>query len=135
VLLDWSLPKIKRVPVKGNKIIFPAATVGRKGIYELREVAAQLQLEITPLGNILEGDNFWQSIATSDRQEYWLDGAALVVLPAYIEDKPRLLLEAIAHQIPVIASTACGLKNIPHVKNIPAGDIHALRKAIRAFRN
>jgi hypothetical protein len=130
VLLDWSLPEARRAPLKGNKIIFPAATLARKGAYELRAAAQQLQLEITPIGEQWEGGNFWLSPIVNRDRKSWLDGAAMVVLPAYIEDKPRLLLEAVAHQIPVIASTACGLKNIARVKNIPAGDIPALRDAI-----
>jgi glycosyltransferase involved in cell wall biosynthesis len=54
-----------------------------------------------------------------------------VVLPAYIEHTPRVLLKAIAYGIPVIASAACGLENMSGVITIPTGDEQALIQAIR----
>jgi glycosyltransferase involved in cell wall biosynthesis len=54
----------------------------------------------------------------------------LVVLPAYVEHTPRILLKAIAYGIPVIASAACGVENIPGIITIPTGDEQALVQAI-----
>jgi glycosyltransferase involved in cell wall biosynthesis len=54
-----------------------------------------------------------------------------VVLPAFVEHKPRRLLEAVACGTPVIASTACGLENVKEVINIPVGDVEALRAVIK----
>jgi glycosyltransferase involved in cell wall biosynthesis len=54
----------------------------------------------------------------------------LVVLPAHVENRPRILLKAIAYGIPVIASEACGLKNMAGVTTIPNGDVAALKDAI-----
>ncbi|HKN84537.1 MAG TPA: glycosyltransferase, partial [Pyrinomonadaceae bacterium] len=79
------------------------------------------------------GPKFWHGIAVEERSgnEDWLNGIDLVVLPAFVEHKPRRLLEAVARSTPVIASTACGLKNIQGVINVPMGDVEALREAIK----
>ncbi len=120
VLLDWHIPEIKAFPTKGNKILFPASTIGRKGAYEVREAARKLNLELIVLGNNLEGDDFWKDvpICKANRQDC-LDQVGLVILPAFVEHNPRILLRAIACEIPVIASSACGLGNLRGVTNIP----------------
>lgn len=113
VPLDWHIPELKSIPTKGNKILFPASTIGRKGAYEVREVARKLNLELTVLGNELEGDDFWKdvTICRANSQDC-LDQVGLVILPAFVEHNPRILLRAIACGIPVIASSACGLANL-----------------------
>jgi hypothetical protein len=58
----------------------------------------------------------------------YLDGVGLVILPAFVEHKPRILLNAIAHHIPVIASSACGLGGL--VTEIPIGNVQAIVNAI-----
>ena len=63
----------------------------------------------------------------------WLEGIDVVVLPAFVEHKPRRLLEAAARGTPVIASTACGLLHIKQIINIPVGDVEALRAEIKAL--
>lgn len=133
VLLDWRLPLVKTRPAKGAKIIFPAPTVGRKGAYELRQVAKELNLELVVLGSQLEGKGFWGDvrIECGNLDKHWLDQAGVVVLPAFIEHKPRRLLEAIACGIPVIASSACGLEGVGGVVTIPIGDPHALASEIK----
>jgi glycosyltransferase involved in cell wall biosynthesis len=83
-------------------------------------------------GPTLEGINFWNGVGVSEPHagEDWLQNAAAVVLPAFVENKPRRLLEAVARGVPVIASPACGLGNIRGVTNVEAGDIEALRAEI-----
>ncbi|MCU0565188.1 MAG: VanW family protein [Oculatellaceae cyanobacterium Prado106] len=130
VLLDWHLPTIQTPPKPGNRILFPASTLGRKGAYELRKVALELDLELTVLGRELEGEAFWQGLTVHAVEGNALDGIGLVVLPAYVEHQPRILLRAIAAQIPVIATTACGLDHIPQVTTIPTGHEAALKQAI-----
>jgi hypothetical protein len=128
VLLDWHLPTIPNLPKLGDSILFPASTLGRKGAYELREAAIALNLTLTILGTDLEGEKFWQDVIT--QRANGLEGVRLVVLPAYVEHRPRILLRAIASGIPVIASTACGLGNLPGVTTVPTGNSAALRDAI-----
>ncbi|CAN5665102.1 hypothetical protein BH09VER1_BH09VER1_01040 [soil metagenome] len=129
-LLDWQLPKQAPIP-RGTDVIFPASTLGRKGAYELREAARQLgNITIRLGGPILESPNFWSGLNVQPAGENWLQNAAVVVLPAWVEHQPRRLLRAVAAGIPVIASEACGLKNVPGVTTIPCGDAEALKSAI-----
>jgi glycosyltransferase involved in cell wall biosynthesis len=133
VLLDWAIPSAKRRPASGDKVIFPASTLGRKGAYELRDVARSLDLEVVAVGAELEEKNFWRGVKVEHRSyaEGWLDGAAAVVLPSFVENKPRRLLEAAACRVPVIASSACGLENVDGIVTIPPGDAQALYDAVR----
>jgi VanW like protein len=132
-LLDWLLPIVATPPTSGKSILFPASTLGRKGAYDLREVAQALDLQLHLLGTELEGENFWDSVKVSRSQIDPLTDIGLVVLPAYVEHNPRLLLRAIAHRIPVIASTACGLAQVPGVTSIPTGDLSELKQAIQSL--
>ncbi len=133
VLLDWSVPAARRMPAKGGKVIFPASTLGRKGAYELRDAARALDLEMVTVGAEIEEKNFWRGVNVKRRSygEGWLDEAAVVVLPSFVENKPRRLLEAVASGVPVIASSACGLEGVNGVVTIPPGDVQALSDAIR----
>ena len=137
VVLDWVLPSLgrhtNRIVGREAKLVFPAATVGRKGIYELREALTGLDIQLLTMGPILEGKNFWDGLRVDQLPagEDWLSGAAAVVLPAFVEHKPRRLLQAVARGVPVIASTACGLENIADVTSVPAGDVESLRGEIQ----
>jgi hypothetical protein len=133
VTIDWTMPSHastrKANDVRRPRIVFPASTVGRKGAYELRSAMQGLDVGLTIVGAQLEGEDFWRGLAVERRQndEDWLEGASAVVLPAYVEHRPRRLLEGVARGIPVIASTACGLENVEGVVNIQPGDVKALR--------
>jgi glycosyltransferase involved in cell wall biosynthesis len=137
VLIDWSIPststQIQSVEGRGAKIIFPSASVGRKGAYELRAAMNGLDTELMILGPTLEGTDFWNGVRVSEPQVGvdWLQNAAAVVLPAFVEHKPRRLLEAVARGVPVIASPACGLGNIRGVTIVEAGNVDALRAEIK----
>jgi len=135
VLLDWHLPKVETAdrPAHGTGILFPASTLGRKGAYEIRDAARTLGLELTILGRELEGPEFWHGIPTRSPGENLLDGIGVVVLPAYIEDKPRIALRATACGIPVIASAPCGLGRVPGVVTLPAVDAGILAAEISSF--
>jgi hypothetical protein len=137
LLLDWRMPKVAAAnkPVRGNGILFPASTLGRKGAYEVRDAARRLGLELTITGSELEGPCFWKGIPTRRQDKNPLDGISLVVLPAYVEDKPRLLLRAAACGIPVIASAACGLGSVPGVVTLPVVDARVLAAEISSFLN
>lgn len=139
VLLDWTIPtKARKSPpgrtaAKTTKIAFPASTVGRKGAYELRAAIQGLNVHLITMGAALEGPDFWRGISIEHRTtaEDWLEGIDAVVVPAFVEHKPRRLLEAIARGTPVIASHACGLANTKEVINVPVGDVDHLREEIK----
>lgn len=136
--LPWAVPAARHEPVprviSGKPTLaFPASTVGRKGAWELREALRGLGVDVHlwVAGRPLEGDEFWRGHDVSE-------GTApparpdLVVLPAHVEHQPRALLSALARGIPVIASSACGLGDLPGVTTVPAGDVAALRAALAA---
>jgi glycosyltransferase involved in cell wall biosynthesis len=112
-------------------VLFPASTLGRKGCYELREVARSLGISVVLGGSDLECENFWQGVQTERaKQTDLFSGADAIVLPAFVENKPRRLLDAVSCRLPVIASTACGLENVNGVTSIPVGDVAALKSAL-----
>jgi hypothetical protein len=135
VLLDWWLPVMKsRVESASTSktILFPASTLGRKGAYEVREVARELGLRVRVLGQNFEGDRFWDGVELVPNLGDPFDDVGLGVLPAYVEHQPRLLLRAMALGVPVIASAACGVEAGAGVTIVPTGDVAALRGAIRS---
>ena len=128
-LLPWQLPATRTIE-RGNKLVFPASTLGRKGAWELREALIGLDIPLQLGGPILEDPRFWDGLTTVPAGPDWLTGAGAVVLPAWVEHQPRRLLQAVAAGIPVIASAACGLENVPGVTTIPAGNAGALREVL-----
>jgi hypothetical protein len=131
IRLDWHLPQISNPTKLGNAVLFPASALGRKGAYEVRQAEIALNLPLKVLGRDLEAKNFWQGVNVQRSLGHPLDGVGLVVLPAYVEHCPRLLLEAIASHIPVIASTACGIDGLPGVKLVAPGESAALIQAMQ----
>lgn len=125
IKLDWQIPSTNTNPQPGERLLFPASTLGRKGAYELRALATPLTLA----GPVLESPDFWQGIDVN-RAGFDLQGVRAVVLPAWVENQPRRLLQAVAAGIPVIASEACGLEGVNGVSITETGDIGALRTAI-----
>ena len=117
-LLDWAMPKTRTVEhVRQEKpcVVFPASTVGRKGCYELREALRGIDIRLITLGPNLESPDFWDGMDVVDGVDDWLMLADLVVLPAFVEHRPRRLLVAAGAGIPVIASSACGVQHVPGV--------------------
>lgn len=135
-LLHWNLPQTKDLKKQKNTkftLVFPASTVGRKGCYELREAIRGLDVKIITLGATIEDVGFWQNFDWERGGDDWLEKADLVVLPAFVEHKPRRLLLAAAHGIPVIASNSCGVETINGIKTVENGDAEILRKEIEIF--
>jgi hypothetical protein len=134
VLLEWARPAARPAVTRSAgarpRIVFPGPTAGRKGAYELREAVREMDVEVVALGSRLEGPGFWDGIVTVSADGHPLDGADLVVLPAFVENRPRRLLEAIARGIPVIATAACGIAPSDGVTLVPLGDADALRAVI-----
>jgi len=133
-VLDWDLPRSQEFGRPENAkftIVFPASTVGRKGCYELREALRGLDVKLITLGACLEDAQFWHGFDWEKGGDDWLRKADLVVLPAFVEHRPRRLLLAAVHEIPVIASAACGVRNVPGIKTVETGDAEILRTAIK----
>jgi hypothetical protein len=128
-VVDWTLPS-EAVGGRGKWVVFPASTLGRKGAYEMRAAARALSLPVRICGPILESPDFWEGLTISKADGDWLDQAAVVVLPAWIEHQPRRLLRALAAGVPVIASDACGLHPQPGLTVVPTGDADALARAL-----
>jgi VanW like protein/Glycosyl transferases group 1 len=132
VLLGWRMPGA--APSRrtgGGRVVFPGPTVGRKGAYEVREAARRMGLRLVVNGTQPEGEDFWRGVEVERRtKDDWLRDAGVVVLPAFVEHRPRRLLEALARGVPVVASTACGLEGVEGVTSVRAGDVEALCGAI-----
>jgi hypothetical protein len=137
-LLDWEAPvssavirtRRERIGTGKPLVVFPAATVGRKGCYELRDALTGLDVKLLILGPCIESEDFWSGIALEVDAANWLGRADVVVLPAFVEHKPRRLIEANAAGIPVIASDACGVGNVIGIETVPAADVGELRSKI-----
>jgi hypothetical protein len=132
-LLDWRLSPSNGTTT-GEKVVFPGPTVARKGAYELREAARNLNLDLELLGNELEGKDFWKGIRISRGEGDWLNRAAVVVQPALVEDNPRPLLAALARGVHVIATAACGLPPRPNLHLVAYGNVSELEKTIKNVR-
>lgn len=130
-VIPWQLPARTTAAIpRGAEIVFPAATLGRNGAYELREAARSLSLPITLAGAVLESKDFWQGVEVRERKSAWLDHAAVVVLPAFLLHRPHRLLEALGRGLPVITTKECGLGDLPSVTTVPAGNASALAAAL-----
>lgn len=133
VLLDWKMPAISSAKRKQNErpvIVFPASTVGRKGCYELRDAVRGLDAKIMLMGPIIEDKDFWNGFDVEPAGPEAIASASVLVLPAFVEHRPRRLLMAAARKIPVVASEACGVSNVEGITIIPAGDVDRLRSAL-----
>jgi glycosyltransferase involved in cell wall biosynthesis len=131
--LDWAVPApdVRRGPAHGKPVIvFPASTVGRKGCYELREALRDMDVSLMLQGPVIESAGFWKGFNIVPRTPRWLDLAAAVVLPAFVEHRPRRLLMAAAAGIPAIASAQCGLEGVKGVTTLEKFDAETLRSAI-----
>jgi len=142
ILLPWKWPPaIERFPFPPAHrplVVLPASGVARKGAFELRAALRELQFPLRVVGarQLENNADFWDGIELvppATAPEPWHAGAGIVVLPAWIEHRPRRLLEAISAGIPVVATDACGLHGCPEkasVRVVPAGDTRALVAAI-----
>lgn len=140
--LAWKPPHTRRLAEVGGafrRIAFPGPVVARKGAYEVREAAVALGLEVLCIGSELEGPDFWRGAAASRpvglEGSAWLEQVDAVVQPALAEERPRLLLLALAAGVPVIATAACGITAREGLTIVPAGDASALIAALRAALN
>lgn len=137
LLLDWVLPESKvATPMAPIQIFFPASPLGRKGIYEVAE-AFQLMgrddIELVILGRADEGsESPLKMIPHRFGSLSDLKHASVVVLPASIEHRPRMLLLALASGIPVISTASCGLPKHPDVSEVAQFSSDSVASALRS---
>jgi len=137
--LDWQRPAV--APAAREKAVsrcigFPGPTVARKGAFEVRQVARDLELDVMLLGTELEGPEFWRDVpvhrpAVEAGPHGWLGRVAAVVQPAMFEARPNRLLAALAAGVPVIATAGCGLPAQPGLTIVAHDDPQGLRDALR----
>ena len=128
IRLNWEIPSRSQPVEAGDRVLFPASTLGRKGAWELRKIG----FPITISGPVLEAGGFWEGMIVEQR-DFSLDGVSVVVLPAWVENQPRRLLQAVAAGVPVIASDACGLEGVEGVTIVEAGETDSLKVALKRF--
>jgi VanW like protein/glycosyl transferase family 1 len=135
----WHLPSVApaaREKATPRCIAFPGPTVARKGAFELRQAARELDIEVMLLGSELEAPEFWDGVRVCRPGEAgWLDRVAAVVQPAHVEERPRHLLAALAAGVPVIATAACGLPPQAGLTLVPPNDPQAVCDAVRKLLN
>jgi len=112
------------------RIYFPSAALARRGAFELRDALQGMDAELVVRDKSFEGENFWKGIPTLGI-EALDEGVSAVVLPAFLLEQPRVLLDALAAGIPVIATPNCGLPAMDGLSMVPAGDLAALRDVIQ----
>lgn len=130
IRLEWKIPVIKEKFQKGDIILFPSSSLGRKGAYEIRRLARELNLTIRFTGVASENADFWKGVTVQQSSSTIFDNVRAVVYPVYIEHQPRILLRAVACGVPVITTTAAGLTVQDRVTIVPVGDYPALKDAM-----
>ena len=135
ILVDWKFPEVRKRSEDGGRNtrwFFPASALGRKGIYELAEAFRGEDRELLILGRADEGSGeVLQGVNHRAATVADLTNCAGLVIPAWVEHEPRLALRALAMGLPVVASRACGLVGHPLLREIDAGDVEGLKRALR----
>jgi hypothetical protein len=78
--LNWQIPNSTITTSRGHKILFPASALGRKGAYEVRRLAQELQLTVTISGNSIDFIDFWGDVKI-EKFNGNFDEVGLVVYP------------------------------------------------------
>lgn len=133
--LDWKIQPRISTSAEGKKILFPASLLARKGAYEMRQLVKDIGFELVVHGKAIESSDFMKGVCYEQTNGNMFQDVSLVVLPAYAEHHPVLILKAIEMGIPVIVSEACGIKSSKNVVVVPVGDYDKLKEeVIKAFR-
>jgi len=137
-LLDWIVPNAAPFFLQTDgatpRILFPGPVTARKGAYVLREALQGLPLEVIWTGSELEGPDFWGDISNRRGIAEGF-GIAAVIQPAFLEDRPRALLQAMASGIPVITTEASGIAQRDGVQFVRMGDVGDLRQSLERLMN
>ncbi|MGV0918935.1 hypothetical protein ACTS94_00900 [Empedobacter falsenii] len=129
--LDWNIEQNLNQKT-GNKILFPASVVGRKGAYEMRKLAKELNIKLVILGRNLEINNFWNDVEVEKFNGNY-DEIGLIIYPTIIENQPRQLMKVVSYGIPIITTTACGLQESENVKVVKLNDYNSLKKEVENY--
>ena len=129
VKLNWQIPTKSNEYTRGKKILFPASALGRKGAYEIKKLALELNLDLLISGRTIEKDNFWDKIKV-EKFKGDFNEVGLVIYPTYIEHQPRQILKAISKDIPIITTKACGVDNLEKVKIVEIGNYEQLKNEV-----
>lgn len=93
---------------RATKILFPGSAMARKGAWNMRKLAIDLDLDLVVLKGKEESPEFWKDVKYS-----YFDGdlteIQLIVYPTFVESQARFLLQAIEVGIPILCSEYCGL--------------------------
>ncbi|HZS28962.1 MAG TPA: VanW family protein, partial [Candidatus Angelobacter sp.] len=93
--LQWKFP-LTRQAVRGSCVVFPGPALARKGALELREALQGVGCQLRILGGqAMESKGLWDGIELAEPCADWLEQAAVVVQPAFVENNPRPLLRAL----------------------------------------
>jgi hypothetical protein len=133
VHLAWHIPSSNNKIGKGGKVLFPASAVGRKGAYEMKRLAMELNFKFAFTGRVIESDNFWEALEV-EKFDGDLSSIGLIVYPAHTENQPRQLLKAISLGIPIIATSACGIESSENVSIIDIGNFDQLKNEFLSHR-
>ncbi|MCC8155379.1 MAG: glycosyltransferase family 4 protein [Tannerellaceae bacterium] len=129
IKLDWIIER--KSPVgKGFNIVFPGSMLARKGGYEIKRLAKELNLTITITGKATEKAGFLNDITFQWAEKNYLETTRLIIYPVYIESHPKQLIKAIEAGIPIITTEACGLSECENVTIVPTGNYEQLRNAV-----
>jgi len=136
-LIPWRLPTTTPTHVKPvvPKMLFPASGLARKGAYEVRTACHRLNLAVSVLGTAQELPGFWDNCqVTPADPKHLFEGISAVVLPAFVENRPGILLSAIAHGVPVICTPECGIAaGWPDLTIVDAGSTDQLAAALQLY--
>jgi hypothetical protein len=128
--LTWAID-IQQVPVapvlRGKKILFPGPGLARKGAYEVRRLALELDLTVVILSTSKESAGFWEGVKTEIAGPEIFEGVSCIVYPAYVENQPRFILKAASRGIPVVTTTAAGINPSDIISVVATGDYEALK--------
>ena len=132
-------------------VVYTGRLDRNKGLYDLVNAWPQVARQVPAsqlwlIGEGPERDNLFQRIKDLDLRgrvvlpgafddvEEVLKAANLFILPSYFEGLSISLLEAMAHQVPVIASNIAGNRDIIEPGHngqlVPAGDVAAIGQAL-----
>ena len=130
IKIDWHIPTTATAQMKGTKILFPASAVGRKGAYEMKRLAKELQFDFIVSGRSIEQENFWGDL-TIEKFNGDFQDIGLLVYPTFVEHQPRQLLKALAYGIPVVTTTASGLDALEQIEIVEITNFDQLKDAVR----
>jgi hypothetical protein len=116
IALQWRQPLPPAAPSPSGdaavaQVLLAASALARKGAFELREALRGLPVQLLLPPGAQETPQFWSGfdVRRVASMAEGVQAAAVVVLPAWIEQQPRGVLLALALGKPVIATAACGV--------------------------